>query len=64
MWEVVSLLLSVAAIILILNYMSEPKKLFEDIRELKASNHKIEQLEERIAVLEAAVLEKNTNKPD
>ena len=48
MWELVSFVLALAVFMFILEYMFEPKKLIEDIRGLKESSSKINELEKRV----------------
>ncbi len=55
MWELVSFVLALAVFMFILEYMFEPKKLIEDIRGLKESSSKINELEKRVAELEKLV---------
>lgn len=52
MWELVSFMLALAAFFFIVNYMFEPKQLIEDIRGLKQSDSRIDELEKRVAELE------------
>ncbi len=55
MWEFVSIMLAMGVLMLILNYMMEPRKLIEDIKLLKDSSSKVEELENRIIELEKTV---------
>ena len=55
MWELVSFVFALAVFMFILEYMFEPKKLIEDIRGLKESSSKINELEKRVAELEKLV---------
>ncbi|WP_076539807.1 hypothetical protein [Shewanella sp. UCD-KL21] len=55
MWELVSFMLAMGVFMLILNYWMEPKKLIEDIRSLKGSSSKVEELEIRVEELERLV---------
>ena len=55
MWELVSFMLGMGVFMLVMNYWMEPKKLIEDIRSLKGSSSKVEELESRVAELERIV---------
>lgn len=55
MWELVSIVLGIAVFMLIFNYVAEPEKLIEDIKSIKGSPSKIEELEKRIEALEKAM---------
>lgn len=55
MWELVSFMLAMGVFMLIVNYFMEPKKLIEDIRSLKSSSSKVDELELRIEELERIV---------
>ncbi|WP_372769830.1 hypothetical protein [Pseudoalteromonas sp.] len=59
MWELVSFMLGMGVFMLIMNYWMEPKKLIEDIRSLKGSSSKVEELEARVAELERIVKSSN-----
>ena len=61
MWELISFMLGMGVFMLVLNYWMEPKKLIEDIRSLKGSSSKVEELEIRVAELERIVKSFNTN---
>lgn len=52
MWDALSYLLAFGLIMLVLHYTMDPAQLFKDIRELRGSNQKINELEQRIAELE------------
>lgn len=55
MWELVSFMLGLAVFMLIVNYWMEPKQLIEDIKSLKGSSSKVDELEARVAELERIV---------
>ena len=50
MWETVLIFLGLGAFLLILRYITEPKKVFEDVAQLRGSD-------ERVAALELEVKE-------
>lgn len=54
MWELVSYMLAIAAVLFIVNYLMVPGQLIEDIKSLKSSSTKIDELERRIEELEKA----------
>ncbi|WP_045478886.1 hypothetical protein [Vibrio owensii] len=55
MWEMVSYLLGLSALLLIAHYFSEPKKLKRDIQNLFLKNERLKALEQRVAELEKQV---------
>jgi hypothetical protein len=55
MWELVSFMLAMGAFMLILNYLIEPKKLLEDIKSIRSSGSKVDELELRVEELEKIV---------
>lgn len=63
MWELVSFMLGLAVFLFIINYLFEPKKLLEDIKEFKDPSSKYDLLEQRVAELERIVAEQNKLQP-
>lgn len=61
MWELVSFMLAMGVLLFILNYLMDPRQLIEDIKALKGSTSKIEELERRIEELEKALQSNNQN---
>lgn len=59
MWDLVWYMLGFAVFMLIVNYTFEPSKLIEDIKSLRGSSSKIDELEARIAELERIVKQSN-----
>ena len=57
MWDLVWYMLGFAVFMLILNYTFEPSKIFEDIKSLRGSSSKVDELEARVAELERIVKE-------
>lgn len=55
MWELVSFMLGLAVFMFIVNYWMDPKQLIEDIKSLKGSSSKVDELEARVAELERIV---------
>ena len=55
MWEAISIMLSIGIFMLIMHYFVEPKKIIEDIRQLKGNDQQIQYLESRVQELEKTV---------
>ena len=55
MWDLVSFMLAMGVLILIVNYWMDPKQLIEDVKSLKQSDSRIDELERRVAEMEKMV---------
>ena len=64
MWDFVSLMLAIGVFVFILNYWMDPKQLIEDVRSLKSSDGRVDELERRVSELEKMVQANALNKAD
>lgn len=55
MWELVSFMLGLGVFMLIMHYWMDPKQIIDDVKSLKGSNTRVDDLEKRVAVLEKLV---------